>query len=120
MPQLDSDAILHFVILALVLMCAPAVIMTFVGIFTPLRGGTAHRAVGGVVGFVIGVLTIVGVITTWWIDGGRSDRFFKGLDERFLLFYAVCCFAGAIVTVVLTRLIGKIRRKLTARTGSNA
>ena len=119
MPFEDSDGILELLVLAVVFMCAPVVIMTIIGVLTPMRRGIIPKAIGGVVGFVIGTMTTAGIVKLffWGIQSPNPIVDVETL-VGFSVLYVGCCTVGIIVTVTLIYLIGRIRRMVMLRTGA--
>ena len=120
MPPVFSGGILELLVLAVVFMCAPVVMMTIIGVLTPMRRGIIHKSIGGVVGFVIGTMTTAGIVNLvfWGIQSPNPIIDVETL-VGFSVLYVGCCTVGIIVTVALIYLLGRIRRMLMARTGAD-
>ena len=119
-PPMDSDKMLVFVVVVFVFMCAPVVMMTIIGVLTPMRRGIAYKATGGVMGFVIGTMTTAGIVMLFFWSR-QSPNPIIDVDTRvgFIVLYVGCCTVGIIVTVALIYLLGRIRRILMLRSGAD-
>ena len=119
MPLVDSDEILKFLVLVVVAMCAPVVIMSIIGVLISMRRGIVPKAVGGILGFVIGVMTTVGMVNlVFWSLQSRNPVVDAQTMGGFIVLFVGCCTVGIVVTVALIYLIGRIRRMLMLRTGA--
>ena len=104
-------------------LCAPIVITTIAGVVVSLRYREAGHEVAGVVGFLAGIITVVGMVAGFFFDLRNTGLVDQYTDQygplAFDLAYAACCAVGVGVAVFLVYLTGRIRNRLTRRPDSD-